>query len=301
MTSARWITPRPRAADGCAIRRPTPRRSAQGSRPAWRCRSTAGVPAELGQLLPYAGPLLSAVGRRAAATGRRWLLVGSVPLDVLQADAAAPAVTRGDRRTRPHEALRRRSPPSTPSISPSNAASCSGSSGPNGAGKTTTIRMALGLILPDRRRGRPARRDGSHRSCSAANAWAHWSRSPRSGSTCRAARTWSTSRARAATPWTRARGWHGSTTCSEPVGLTDGRRQAREGLQPGDAAAPGHRRSRCWARPSSWCSTSPRTGSIPAACGRCGCCCAASPTRAPRSSSRATCSPRSRRCATAWG
>ena len=46
-----------------------------------------GVPPELAQLLPYAGPLLSAMVVEGA--DGRWLLVGSVPLDVLQADAAA--------------------------------------------------------------------------------------------------------------------------------------------------------------------------------------------------------------------
>ena len=46
-----------------------------------------GVPPELAQLLPYAGPLLSAVVVEGADGS--WLLMGSVPLDVLQADAAA--------------------------------------------------------------------------------------------------------------------------------------------------------------------------------------------------------------------
>jgi outer membrane lipoprotein-sorting protein len=44
------------------------------------------VPTTVDQLLPYAGPLLSATVVR-GDDGTRWLLVGSVPLDVLQADA----------------------------------------------------------------------------------------------------------------------------------------------------------------------------------------------------------------------
>ena len=46
-----------------------------------------GVPPEFAQLLPYAGPLLSAMVVEGADGS--WLLMGSVPLDVLQADAAA--------------------------------------------------------------------------------------------------------------------------------------------------------------------------------------------------------------------
>jgi hypothetical protein len=44
------------------------------------------VPATVDQLLPYAGPLLSAAIVR-SDDGTQWLLLGSVPLDVLQADA----------------------------------------------------------------------------------------------------------------------------------------------------------------------------------------------------------------------
>ena len=44
------------------------------------------VPATVDQLLPYAGPLLSATIVR-SDDGTQWLLMGSVPLDVLQADA----------------------------------------------------------------------------------------------------------------------------------------------------------------------------------------------------------------------
>ena len=44
------------------------------------------VPTTADQLLPYAGPLLSATVVR-GDDGTQWLLVGSVPLDVLQADA----------------------------------------------------------------------------------------------------------------------------------------------------------------------------------------------------------------------
>jgi outer membrane lipoprotein-sorting protein len=43
------------------------------------------VPSTVDQLLPYSGPLLSATIVR-SADGTQWLLVGSVPLDVLQAD-----------------------------------------------------------------------------------------------------------------------------------------------------------------------------------------------------------------------
>ena len=59
----------------------------RGLRDACRAPDYGGVPPELGQLLPYAGPLLSAIV--VEGTEGRWLLVGSVPLDVLQADAAA--------------------------------------------------------------------------------------------------------------------------------------------------------------------------------------------------------------------
>ena len=43
------------------------------------------VPSPVDQLLPYSGPLLSATIVR-SADGTQWLLVGSVPLDALQAD-----------------------------------------------------------------------------------------------------------------------------------------------------------------------------------------------------------------------
>jgi hypothetical protein len=44
-----------------------------------------GVPADLQQLLPYGGPLVSVVFTR-TSTGA-WLLIGSVPVDTLQRDA----------------------------------------------------------------------------------------------------------------------------------------------------------------------------------------------------------------------
>jgi hypothetical protein len=45
------------------------------------------VPEVVSGLLPYAGPLVSAMA--VEADGSRWLLVGAVPLDVLQGDAAS--------------------------------------------------------------------------------------------------------------------------------------------------------------------------------------------------------------------
>lgn len=47
---------------------------------------SGGLPAELAPLLPYAGPLFSAI--ETGSGGDRWLLIGAVPLDVLQVDAA---------------------------------------------------------------------------------------------------------------------------------------------------------------------------------------------------------------------
>jgi hypothetical protein len=47
---------------------------------------TNGVPREIMPLLPYAGPLLSVL--EIQHDDRSWLLMGAVPLDVLQADAA---------------------------------------------------------------------------------------------------------------------------------------------------------------------------------------------------------------------
>ena len=47
----------------------------------------AQLPVELDQLLPYAGPLVSAA-IVSAGDGDRWLLVGSVPLEVLQGDVS---------------------------------------------------------------------------------------------------------------------------------------------------------------------------------------------------------------------
>ena len=162
-----------------------------------RCRPTAD------QLLPYAGPLLSAIIVRAPTepSGSWWGRCRSTcsrptphaPVtsaiaargltkrygDIAAVDALDLTVERGE---------------------------LFGFLGPNGAGKTTTIRMALGLILPTGGRGRAAGRDRSHRSRPAASGSARSSRSRRSGSTCRGARTWSTSRARAARVRTRARG-----------------------------------------------------------------------------------------------
>lgn len=48
---------------------------------------TRGLSLELTPLLPYAGPLFSAM--EVGSGGDRWLLIGAVPLNVLQADAAA--------------------------------------------------------------------------------------------------------------------------------------------------------------------------------------------------------------------
>ena len=73
-------------ADHVAPSGPAPRTFGSGFETRVAVAIDGQVPATVDQLLPYAGPLLSATIVR-SADGTQWLLMGSVPLDVLQADA----------------------------------------------------------------------------------------------------------------------------------------------------------------------------------------------------------------------
>ena len=156
--------------------------------------------------------------------------------------------------------------------------------GRNGAGKTTTIRMLLGLIAPDRRRGAAARR-----AARAERAGVRARRLPRRDRDrvpephrAREPRHPATSHRRSARR-RRRRDRAAAARASTRTGARDGSRSATSSVSRSPA--------RCCTRPTSSSSTSPPTRSTPPASSRSASCSARWPTSAASpSSSRATCS-----------
>ena len=142
-----------------------------------RCRRpSAGADARVGA---RRAALRGRVRRHARRRARR--ATRSSPSRDARRSRASPRA--GDRRARPHQALRRLHRRRRTSRSRCRAARSSACSGPNGAGKSTTFSMLCGLLTPTAGEGRVAGIDLRRDTAGARNRSATWRRSSRSTAT----------------------------------------------------------------------------------------------------------------------